>query len=77
MSLFEQIRKVVEEKERFQLEQLGALEKELKEKQKENLTRLSEKISCLSDLIVDIQEKHKQPADEFLQVRTGVGGGRE
>lgn len=50
-------------------------------KEKKTITsKLSEEISHLSDLISELEEKCKQPMNEFLQVRTWIlpwGGGHK
>ncbi|XP_061475306.1 zinc finger protein RFP-like [Rhineura floridana] len=66
-SSFEQMQNLLEEKKCFCLAQLGVLKKELERRQEENITRLSETVSHLSNMITAMDEKHKQPATEFLQ----------
>ncbi|XP_067413599.1 zinc finger protein RFP-like isoform X3 [Emydura macquarii macquarii] len=67
VSEFEQLRLFLEEQERLLLARLEELEKEIVELQVENVTKLSEEISCLSDLISEIEEKCHQSTSEFLQ----------
>lgn len=69
MSEFEQLRQFLDEQERLLLAQLEELDKEIVKIQDENVTKLSEKISRLGDLISEIEEKCQQPTSEFLQVR--------
>ncbi|XP_038238702.1 zinc finger protein RFP-like isoform X2 [Dermochelys coriacea] len=64
---FQQLRKFLEEQERRLLAQLENLEKEIGKIQNENITKLSEGISCLSDLIIEMEGKCQKPASEFLQ----------
>ncbi|CAM4624202.1 zinc finger protein RFP-like [Lepidochelys kempii] len=64
---FQQLRKFLEEQERRLLAQLENLEKEIVKIQNENVTKLSEGISCLSDLISEMEGKCQKPASEFLQ----------
>ncbi|CAM5158160.1 unnamed protein product, partial [Eretmochelys imbricata] len=67
MSEFEQLRQFLDEQERLLLAQLEELDKEIVKIQDENVTKLSEKISRLGDLISEIEEKCQQPTSEFLQ----------
>ncbi|CAM5157062.1 unnamed protein product, partial [Eretmochelys imbricata] len=67
MSEFEQLRLFLDEQERLLLAQLEELDKEIVKIQDENVTKLSEKISRLGDLISEIEEKCQQPTSEFLQ----------
>ncbi|CAM4664283.1 unnamed protein product [Caretta caretta] len=67
MSEFEQLRQFLDEQERLLLAQLEELDKEIVKIQDENVTKLSEKISRLGDLISEIEEKCQQPTSEFVQ----------
>nr|XP_042703222.1 zinc finger protein RFP-like isoform X3 [Chrysemys picta bellii] len=67
VSEFEQLRQFLEEQERLLLAQLEELDKEIVKIQDENVTKLSEEISHLSDLISEIEEKCQQPTSQFLQ----------
>ncbi|CAM4650691.1 unnamed protein product [Lepidochelys olivacea] len=67
MSEFEQLRQFLDVQERLLLAQLEELDKEIVKIQDENVTKLSEKISRLGDLISEIEEKCQQPTSEFLQ----------
>ncbi|XP_077187268.1 zinc finger protein RFP-like isoform X2 [Paroedura picta] len=64
---FEQMHRFLEEKESLRLSQLRDLEKEMEDRHKENDGRFSEKISHLCSLLVEMERKCEQPADEFLQ----------
>ncbi|XP_039358194.1 zinc finger protein RFP-like [Mauremys reevesii] len=67
VSEFEQLRQFLEEQERLLLARLEELDKEIVKIQDENVTKLSEEISRLTDLISEIEEKCQQPASDFLQ----------
>ncbi|CAM5098130.1 unnamed protein product [Natator depressus] len=67
VSEFQQLWQFLEEQERLLLAQLEKLEEVTVKIQKENITKLSEEISCLSTLISDLEGKYKKPANEFLQ----------
>ncbi|XP_065271851.1 zinc finger protein RFP-like [Emys orbicularis] len=67
VSEFEQLRQFLEEQERLLLAQLEELDKEIVKIQDENVTKVSEEISRLSDLISEIEEKCQQPTSQFLQ----------
>ncbi|CAM4559836.1 E3 ubiquitin-protein ligase TRIM39-like [Lepidochelys kempii] len=67
VSEFQQLWQFLEEQERLLLAQLEKLEEVTVKIQKENITKLSEEISCLSKLIGDLEGKYKKPANEFLQ----------
>ncbi|XP_044838453.1 zinc finger protein RFP-like [Mauremys mutica] len=67
VSEFQQLRQFLEEQERLLLAQLEKLEEVIVKIQKENITKLSEEISCLSKLISDLEGNYKKPASEFLQ----------
>ncbi|KAH0630456.1 hypothetical protein JD844_013497 [Phrynosoma platyrhinos] len=66
-SFFEGLQKFVEEKKHFCLSQLGELKEEIKKGEKENLTKVSEDISQLSQRITALEKKCQQPASEYLQ----------
>uniref|UniRef100_A0A8C0HD41 Zinc finger protein RFP-like n=1 Tax=Chelonoidis abingdonii TaxID=106734 RepID=A0A8C0HD41_CHEAB len=66
VSEFQQLRKFLEEQEQCLLAQLANLEKEIVKIQNENVTKLSEGISCLSDLISEMEGTCQKPASEFL-----------
>ncbi|XP_043352987.1 zinc finger protein RFP-like [Dermochelys coriacea] len=67
VSEFQELREFLEEQE--QLVQLENLDKEIVKIQNENVSKLSEEISHLSELINDIEGKYQKPVSEFLQVR--------
>ncbi|XP_050777191.1 E3 ubiquitin-protein ligase TRIM7-like isoform X2 [Gopherus flavomarginatus] len=67
MSEIQQLRQFMEEQERLLLAQLGGLDKEIVKMQNENVTKLSVKISHLSELISEMEGKCQQPASVFLQ----------
>ncbi|XP_053159013.1 zinc finger protein RFP-like isoform X2 [Hemicordylus capensis] len=67
LSAFDQMQKLLEEKKSFWLALLDDLEKKTKKRQEENVTRLSEEILSLSNLITEMERKSLQPASEFLQ----------
>uniref|UniRef100_A0A8C8SS54 Zinc finger protein RFP-like n=1 Tax=Pelusios castaneus TaxID=367368 RepID=A0A8C8SS54_9SAUR len=62
-----QCRQFLDEQECLLMAQLGGLDKEIVERQNENVTKLSEEISRLDELISEIERKCQQPASEFLQ----------
>ncbi|XP_065271257.1 zinc finger protein RFP-like [Emys orbicularis] len=67
VSQFKQLHQFLEEEEQLLLARLGDLEKEIVKLQDENITKLSAEISCLSELIIEMEGKCQQPASEFLQ----------
>ncbi|XP_061475301.1 zinc finger protein RFP-like isoform X2 [Rhineura floridana] len=68
---FERMHDFLDKLERFWLAELADLENEMKKRQEEYVSRLSEEISCLSSLITEMETKCQQPALEFLQdIRT-------
>ncbi|KAJ7317327.1 hypothetical protein JRQ81_003489 [Phrynocephalus forsythii] len=68
---FEKMCAVLKEKEQLRMSELDALEKEIEERLLENSTRLSIEISCLSNLMAEMEEKCQQPETKFLQdIRT-------
>ncbi|KAM7146207.1 zinc finger protein RFP-like [Macrochelys suwanniensis] len=69
VSEFQQLRQFLEEQERLLLARLEKLEEVIVKLQKENITKLSEEISCLSKLISEPEGKYKKPANDFLQNR--------
>ncbi|XP_044281400.1 zinc finger protein RFP-like isoform X2 [Varanus komodoensis] len=66
-SEFQKTESFLHAKERHQLAQLEDLKIEAEVKQNENITRFSEEISCLTELISEMEKKCQQPASEFLQ----------
>ncbi|CAM5157542.1 unnamed protein product [Eretmochelys imbricata] len=65
VSEFQKLWQFLEEQE--QLVQLENLDKEIVKIQNENVSKLSKKISRLSELINDIEGKYQEPVSEFLQ----------
>ncbi|CAM5104934.1 unnamed protein product [Natator depressus] len=64
---FQQLHQFLEEHEQLLLAQLEKLEKEITKIQNENITKVSEEISCLSELISELEGKCQKPVSEFLQ----------
>ncbi|CAM5157056.1 unnamed protein product, partial [Eretmochelys imbricata] len=67
VSEFQQLRQFLEEEEQLLLGQLENLEKAIVKIQNDNVTKMSEEISHLSNLISDLEGKCQKPASEFLQ----------
>ncbi|XP_065421176.1 zinc finger protein RFP-like isoform X1 [Chrysemys picta bellii] len=67
VSEFERLRQFLEEQERLLLARLAELEKGMTKMRDENVTKLCEEISRLSELIREMEGKCRQPASEFLQ----------
>ncbi|XP_065268959.1 zinc finger protein RFP-like [Emys orbicularis] len=67
MSEFQQLRQFLEEQERLLLAQLEKLDRKVVTIQNDNVSKLSEEISCLSELISELEGKYQKPATEFLQ----------
>uniref|UniRef100_A0A8C8SPF7 Tripartite motif containing 7 n=1 Tax=Pelusios castaneus TaxID=367368 RepID=A0A8C8SPF7_9SAUR len=72
VSEFEQLRQFLEEQECLLLARLDELDKEIAKERDENITKLSDEISCLGDLICELEGRCQQPASEFLQVRSWI-----
>lgn len=68
-SIFKDLHKYLQERELFCLTQLVELEKGIKKRQQENITKLSKKITHFSKLIKDVEVKYQQTPGKFLQVR--------
>uniref|UniRef100_A0A674JQB6 Zinc finger protein RFP-like n=1 Tax=Terrapene triunguis TaxID=2587831 RepID=A0A674JQB6_9SAUR len=66
VSEFQQLRQFLEEQERLLLAQLEKLEKEIPKIQNDNASKLSEEISCLSNLISEMEGKGQEPTNDFL-----------
>uniref|UniRef100_K7F7H2 Zinc finger protein RFP-like n=1 Tax=Pelodiscus sinensis TaxID=13735 RepID=K7F7H2_PELSI len=64
---FQQLRQFLEVQERLLLAQLKKLDEEIGRLQADNVRKLSAQISCLSQLIGELEGKCQQPACEFLQ----------
>uniref|UniRef100_A0A8C3HLU6 RING-type E3 ubiquitin transferase n=1 Tax=Chrysemys picta bellii TaxID=8478 RepID=A0A8C3HLU6_CHRPI len=69
VSEFQQLRLFLEEQEKHRLGRLGELDKEIVKMRDENATKYSKALSCLSDLVCEMEGKCQQPASEFLQVK--------
>ncbi|XP_065271379.1 zinc finger protein 316-like [Emys orbicularis] len=69
VSEFQQLQQFLEEQERLLLVQLEKLDKEIMKIQNEKVTEFSGEISCLSELISEIEGKDQKPVSEFLEVR--------
>ncbi|CAM4635283.1 unnamed protein product [Caretta caretta] len=67
LSEFQQLLQFLEEQERLLLARLEKLEKEIPKIQNDNASKLSEEISCLSNLISEMEGNGQEPASEFLQ----------
>uniref|UniRef100_A0A8D0GY56 Zinc finger protein RFP-like n=1 Tax=Sphenodon punctatus TaxID=8508 RepID=A0A8D0GY56_SPHPU len=65
LSEFERLHQFLEKQQRLLLAQLGVLETEIGKR--EDVTRCSEKISCLNTLIREMEGRCQQPAGQFLQ----------
>ncbi|XP_067417487.1 LOW QUALITY PROTEIN: zinc finger protein RFP-like [Emydura macquarii macquarii] len=64
---FQQLRKFLEKQEPLLLTELDTMQKEIEKIKTDNVTKLSEEISWLSELISKMEEKCQKPASEFLQ----------
>ncbi|CAM5097646.1 unnamed protein product [Natator depressus] len=67
VSEFQQLRQFLGEQERLLLAQLEKLDKEVVKIQNESITKCSEEISCLSELIIEMEGKCQKQGSEFLQ----------
>ncbi|CAM4560463.1 unnamed protein product [Lepidochelys kempii] len=67
VSEFQQLRQFLEEEEHLLLAQLENLEKAIVKIQNDNVIKMSEEISRLSNLISDLEGKCQKPASEFLR----------
>ncbi|CAM5165546.1 unnamed protein product [Eretmochelys imbricata] len=76
VSEFQQLRQFLEEEEQLLLGQLENLEKAIVKIQNDNVTKMSEEIFHLSNLISELEGKCQKPASEFLQdVRSTLSSG--
>ncbi|KAM9120243.1 zinc finger protein RFP-like isoform 2-T2 [Pangshura tecta] len=66
-SEFQQLRQFLEEQEQLLLAQLEKLDKKVVKIQNESITKCSEEISHLSELISELEGKCQKPGSEFLQ----------
>ncbi|XP_065271859.1 zinc finger protein RFP-like [Emys orbicularis] len=67
VSEFQQLRQFLEEQERLLLAGLDKLDEAIVKIQNENVSKLSEQLSHLSELISELEGKCQKPASEFLQ----------
>ncbi|CAM5171758.1 unnamed protein product [Eretmochelys imbricata] len=67
VSEFQQLRQFLEEEEQLLLGQLENLEKAIVKIQNDNVTKMSEEIFRLCNLISELEGKCQKPASEFLQ----------
>ncbi|XP_038227460.1 zinc finger protein RFP-like [Dermochelys coriacea] len=67
VSEFQQLWQFLEEQERLLLAQLEKLDKEVVKIQNESITKCSEEISRLSELIIEMEGKCQKQGSEFLQ----------
>ncbi|CAM5171392.1 unnamed protein product [Eretmochelys imbricata] len=78
VSEFQQLRQFLEEEEQLLLAQLENLEKAIVKIQNDNVTKMSEEIFRLCNLISELEGKCQKPASEFLQdVRSTLSNVRE
>ncbi|KAG6923156.1 zinc finger protein RFP-like [Chelydra serpentina] len=68
VSEFKQLHLFLVEQERRRLGRLGELDEEIVKRRDENAAKFSKALSCLSDLVSELEGKCQQPAGEFLQV---------
>ncbi|KAH1184644.1 hypothetical protein KIL84_012585 [Mauremys mutica] len=71
VSEFQQLRQFLEEQERHLLAQLEKLEKEIPKIQNDNASKLSEEISCLSNLISELEGKGQEPGVNSCRCEKG------
>ncbi|KAJ7317324.1 hypothetical protein JRQ81_003486 [Phrynocephalus forsythii] len=64
---FKQLHQFLEEQEAGLLAKLKDLDDEIKATENKHMAKLSEEMSSMENLVRVIEEKQKQPADEFLQ----------
>ncbi|XP_032619887.1 E3 ubiquitin-protein ligase TRIM39-like [Chelonoidis abingdonii] len=67
VSEFQQLQQFLQKQEQLLLVRLENLEKEILKIQNDNVTKISEEISCLSDQISELEGKCQKPASELLQ----------
>ncbi|XP_061475030.1 zinc finger protein RFP-like isoform X2 [Rhineura floridana] len=68
ISEFECLHQFLKDQEQHLLFQLEELDKEIEKRKDEIVTKLSEELSRLGDVITEMEVKCKQPASEFLQM---------
>nr|XP_034963722.1 tripartite motif-containing protein 10-like [Zootoca vivipara] len=64
---FRQLHQFLEEREKFLLNEIEEMEKEISRRRDEHLERLSKELSSLERSIREMEEKTQQPASELLQ----------
>nr|XP_008103681.1 PREDICTED: zinc finger protein RFP [Anolis carolinensis] len=74
---FEQLHQFLEDQEDLLLARLEQLEKDVKMERNTIISRLSEEISSLSGLIYEMEEKNRQPVEEFLQDLNNINSRRD
>ncbi|XP_044838248.1 E3 ubiquitin-protein ligase TRIM39-like isoform X2 [Mauremys mutica] len=67
VSEFQQVRQLLEEKQRLLLAQLDEINKDILKRQNNYIAKITEEISRLDHLISELKGKCQQPASEFLQ----------
>ncbi|EMP25886.1 Tripartite motif-containing protein 15 [Chelonia mydas] len=67
LSESEQLWQFLEEQKPLLLARLEELDKEIEKRRDENIAKLLEELSCLNDMISELEGKCQQPASEFLQ----------
>nr|XP_006118469.1 zinc finger protein RFP-like [Pelodiscus sinensis] len=67
VSEFKQLHLFLEKQEEHRLGQLRELDQEIKKRRDENATKFSTVLSCLGDLVCELEGKCQQPVSEFLQ----------
>lgn len=69
MAQIRQLREFLNEKEEHLVAQLEEVETELAKTRDERMDKLSAELASLETLIQEMEELHKQPMSELLQVR--------
>ncbi|XP_060615293.2 E3 ubiquitin-protein ligase TRIM15-like isoform X1 [Anolis sagrei] len=67
VSEFEHLHQFLKDQEQLLLTQLEEIRKEIESRKDDMVTKLSEELSRLGDVITEMEAKCKQPASEFLQ----------
>ncbi|KAM9120217.1 E3 ubiquitin-protein ligase TRIM39-like [Pangshura tecta] len=67
VSEFQQVRRLVEEKQRLLLAQMDEINKDILKRQNNYIAKITEETSRLDHLISELEGKFQQPASEFLQ----------
>ncbi|XP_059570361.1 E3 ubiquitin-protein ligase TRIM15-like [Alligator mississippiensis] len=68
-SISQELHQFIKEQEQLLLAQLAELEQDIEKSQEETVTSLSEQISCLDSLIMEMESKCQQPPYDLLEVR--------